>query len=226
MVNSASSPPAEDLFSVGTRISWAAILGGSLVALGLYFMFTTLGAAVGLSISDHVKPSSLQMAAVAWTILTLCVALFVGGLMASLFTVGENKVESIFYGVIMWALLLFVFLCMGAAGVRSGVSGMVGLAQAAQAGGSDWETSAREAGVPSIAIEEWRQKARDSARTLDKPQTEQEMKAAATRVAWYAFGGSWISMIAAAAGAWMGAGPTFRVVAVTDRTGTVRPAPG
>src|SRR5207248_9980534 len=163
MANSASTPQAEDLFSVGSRISWGAILGGGLVALALYFMFTTLGAAVGLSISDRVKPTSLQVAAVAWTILTLSVALFVGGLMASLFTVGENKVESVFYGVIMWAFLLGLFLCMGAAGVRSGLSGMVGLAQVAQAGGPDWEASAREAGVPPDAIEEWRRKGQETA---------------------------------------------------------------
>ena len=82
-------------------------------------MFTTLGRAVGLSISDRVAPSSLQTGTVVWTILTLCVALFVGGLMASLFTVGENKVESVFYGVIMWAFLLALFLGMGAAGVAA-----------------------------------------------------------------------------------------------------------
>lgn len=223
MANSVSPPQAEDLFSVGTRISWAAILGGSLAALALYFMFTILGAAVGLSISDHVRPSKLEVAAVAWTILTLSVALFVGGLMASLFTVGENKVESIFYGVIMWAFLLFVSLCMGAAGVRSGVNGMVGLAHIAQASGPDWEASAREAGVPAASIEEWRRKGQESVARLDDPQTQRELKAAATRVAWYAFGGTWISMIAAAAGAWVGAGPTFRVVAVNGRTRTINP---
>jgi hypothetical protein len=223
MANSVTTPQAEDLFSVGSRISWAAILGGGLVSLALYFMFTTLGAAVGLSISDRVTPTSLHVAVVVWTILTLSVALFVGGLMASLFTVGENKVESVFYGVIMWGFLFGLFLCMGAAGVRSGISGMVGLAQIAQASGPDWEASAREAGVPPDAIAEWRRKAQDSVAKANDPQTQQEMKAAATRVAWYAFAGTWISMIAAAAGSWVGAGPTFRVVAITSRPRTISP---
>jgi hypothetical protein len=223
MSNTDSAPQAEDLFSVGSRISWAAILGGSLVALALYFMFTTLGAAVGLSISDRVNPTNLQIAAVAWTILTLCVALFVGGLMASLFSVGENKVEAVFYGVIMWAFLLFIFLCMGAVGVRSGISGMVGLAQVAQASGPDWEANAREAGVPNETIEEWRRKAQDTVAKANDPQKQEEMKAAATRVAWYAFAGTWISMIAAAAGSWIGAGPTFRVVSLSARPRTISP---
>jgi hypothetical protein len=221
MANSVATPQAEDLFSVGSRISWGAILGGGLVALALYFMFTTLGAAVGLSMSDRITPSSLQTGTVVWTILTLCVALFVGGLMASLFTVGENKVESVFYGVIMWAFLLALFLCMGAAGVRGGVSGMVGLAQIAQASGPEWEARARDAGVPTEAIDEWRRKAQEAVAKAHDPQTQQEMKAAATRVAWYAFAGTWISMIAAAAGSWIGAGPTFRVVGVTTRPRTI-----
>jgi ABC-type transport system involved in multi-copper enzyme maturation permease subunit len=216
-------PRAEDLFSVGSRVSWAAILGGGLVSLALYFMFATLGAAVGLSVSDRVSPSSLQTSAVIWSVLTLCESLFVGGVMASLFTVGENKVESIFYGVIMWAFLLFVFLCMAAFGVGSGVSGTVGLARVAQGNSAEWEASAREAGVPQDTINEWRRKTADAASTANDPQKQQELKAAATRVAWYAFGGTWLSMIAAAAGSWVGAGPTFRVVAVSARPRTISP---
>jgi ABC-type transport system involved in multi-copper enzyme maturation permease subunit len=221
MTNSMAAPRTEDLFSVGSRVSSAAILGGGLVSLALYFMFATLGAAVGLSISDRVNPTSLKTAAVIWSVLTLCVALFVGGVMVSLFTVGENKVEAIFYGVIMWAFLLFVFLCMAAFGVGSGVSGTVGLARVAQANGAEWEASAREAGVPAATIEEWRRKTADAASTANDPQKQQELKAAATRVAWYAFGGTWLSMIAAAAGSWVGAGPTFRVVSVSGRPGVV-----
>ena len=50
MTNATAMPRTEDLFSVGSRISWGAILGGGLVSLALYFMFATLGAAVGLSV--------------------------------------------------------------------------------------------------------------------------------------------------------------------------------
>jgi hypothetical protein len=221
MANSVSTPQAEDLFSVGSRVSWSAILGGGLVSLALYFMFMTLGAAVGLSISDRVRPHTLQVTAVVWSILTLSIALFVGGVMASLFTVGENKVEAVFYGVIMWAFLVGVSLCMGAAGVRGGINGMVGLAQVAQSAGPEWEANAREVGVPGDVIEEWRRKAREAATKATDPQTQDEVKAAATRLAWYAFGGTWISMIAAAAGSLVGAGPTFRLVPVAIRSRTI-----
>jgi hypothetical protein len=212
-------PQAEDLFSVGSRVNWQGILGGALVALALYFMFTVLGAAVGLTVGDRFKPANLTMAVVVWSILTLAVALFVGGVLASMFTVGENKVESVFYGVILWAVVIGVFLCLGTAGARSSMNGMVGLAQLAESTGRDWEASARDAGVPANTIEEWRRAARD-ATTI--PQTQEEMKSAAKRAAWYAFAGTWITMIAAAAGSWVGAGPTFRVVGIGVRSRTIR----
>lgn len=203
MAISESRPQAEDLFSVGTRISWGAILGGGLVALALYFMFSTLGAAVGLSISDRVRPDTLKVAAVVWTILTLCIALFVGAVMTSMFTVGENNVESVFYGVIMWAFVVGAFLFLGTAGVRTGFSAMNHLAHAE---GTTWDLNVR-----------------DTVAKANDPQTQPEMKDAATRVAWYAFGGTWLSMLAAAAGSWIGAGPTFRIVTVEPRPRTIQP---
>ena len=160
MTSSNSAPRAEDLFSVGARISWGAILGGSFVALAIYFMLAILGAAVGLSVSDRVNQTTIQTAAVVWGIVTLSAALFVGGLITSLFTVGENKVEAVFYGVIMWAFLLTLFLFLAATGVRAGASGMVGLSGVAQAASAPgWQATARDAGVPQDLIEEWRRKA-------------------------------------------------------------------
>jgi hypothetical protein len=42
--------------------------------------------------------------------------------------------------------------------------------------------------------------------------SRRELEEAATRTAWYAFFGAWVSMVAAAAGAYVGAGPRFRLV--------------
>jgi len=214
-----TSPQVQDVISVGSRISWGAILGGAFVALAVYFMLTVLGAAVGLSVMDQLTASNLQTGTLVWAILTLASALFVGGLVTSLFTVGENKVEAVLGGVIMWAFLVGLLLVLATTGVRAGFNGMVGLATVAQnAGLPNWERSAQEAGVSKEQIEEWRRK---SATTADKavtkledPATQKEVKEAATRATRYAFAGTWISMMAAAAGAWMGAGPTFRIVAV------------
>jgi len=190
--------------SVGTRISWGAIAAGAVVALGLYFLLGIMGAAVGLTISDRVNPANLQHWAIAWTVGIIAVALFVGGLVTSQFTVGADKIEAILYGIIMWALLLAVLLTLGAVGVRSNFHRIVNQAAGSHAG-SNWEQAARDAGVTPEQIDAWRHK-------LQAPDltTATAIAEAVTQVTWYAFAGVWLSMIAAAAGAYCGAHPTLR----------------
>jgi uncharacterized membrane protein YccF (DUF307 family) len=149
--------------------------------------------------------------------LTTCTALFLGGMVASLFTVGENKVEAMLYGVIMWALLFGFFVALGAAGVRTGFNAMVEVSNTAQAATTQgWETAARDAGVSTEQIEEWRTKLAETPEKAAKAdQLKKTMAEAATRITWYAFLGMWLSMLAAAGGAVVGAGPTFRLVPVT-----------
>src|SRR4051812_45177095 len=98
MATSTNVPQLEDVASVGSRISWGAILAGAMVALGMYFLLGTLAGAVGMSVSDRVDPSKLQTGVVVWTFVTTAVALFLGGLITSLLTAGENKVEAMLYG--------------------------------------------------------------------------------------------------------------------------------
>lgn len=197
----------EDVASVGTRVSWGAIAAGAMIALGMYFLLTTLAGAVGWSIRDHTTPADLQIGAIAWAIATTIAALFVGGVVTSLLTAGEDKIEAVLYGVIMWAFLFTLLAAFAVAGHRSGLTSMTAIAASAQEAVSPWEAAAREAGVPASAVEELRRKA-------EQPENQAARKEAATRLAWYAFAGTWLSMFAAAAGAWMGAGPTFRIVAV------------
>jgi hypothetical protein len=59
MTGNEVSPRLEDMASVGTRMRWGAILAGGMLALGLYFLLGILGAAVGLSISDRLNPTTL-----------------------------------------------------------------------------------------------------------------------------------------------------------------------
>ncbi len=221
-VASTGSPPdVEDVRSVGTRISWGAIVAGCVLALALLFLLTVLGSAVGVSVSDRVEPANLRLGAVLWAIVTTCAALFVGGMVVSQFTVGENKWEAVVYGIIMWALLIALLLGLSAAGVRAGFNTLVAMAGIADGTApADWEASARRAGVPVDQIQEWRKRLEDRA---ERPahdagsEARQTDPQAVRRVTWYAFGGIWVSMLAAAAGTLVGAGPTFRLV--------VRPRP-
>lgn len=211
MNDSRTGPRLEDLASVGTRVSWGAILSGAFLALGIYFLFATIGAAVGLTAADRVSNTTAEYSAVAWAIGTTVVALFVGGLITSLFTAGENKSEAVCSGIIMWAVLFCLMLGLGALGVRAGSASMVHLTDNNNTSNSQqsWEVGARAAGVSAEQIEDWRRKSNSA-----DPRDEQSRKDAAKRMGWYAFGGTWLAMAAAAAGAFVGAGPTFRLVSV------------
>jgi hypothetical protein len=215
-------PRPEDVVSVGSRISWGAILAGAVLAFGLYSLLTILGGAVGLSISERMQPNTLKITAVVWALVTLAAAIFVGGVVTSQFTVGESKTEAMLYGVIMWAVLFGILAALSAAGVRSGFHALAGMAHFADtASTQSWDRLARDAGVPADEIDTWRRKlgaAPDRTETRD-PQNPEVTKEAVTRLTWYAFMGTWVSMIAAALGAVVGAGPRFKVVAVrtTDR---------
>ena len=200
--------------SLGSRISWGAILAGCMTALGIYFLLTTLGAAVGLSISDRTNPSTLHTGAIAWAFLTTASALFVGGVVTSLFTIGEDHIEAMLHGVIMWAVLFTMLLVLGTAGIHSGFNAMAVIASQ-DAATQNWEKAAQNDGVTPAQIQEWRRQTGAAARGAATDTEDREaIKAAATRMTWYAFAGTWLSMIAGALGGLVGAGPTFRVVTV------------
>lgn len=192
MTTSSNVPRVEDLASVGTRISWGAILAGAMVALGIHFLLSILAIAGGMSISDRVDPTKLEIGAVVWAFLTMIAAVFVGGIVTSLFTAGENKTEAMLYGAIMWAVLMVFLLHLGSMGTRTGFDAMAASAQTA------YRVPALESGDA----------AQDAA-------ARRETLAAATRVSWYAFFGMWVSMLAAVGGSLVGAGPTFRIVTIT-----------
>jgi hypothetical protein len=223
----------EDLIPVRSRISWGAILGGAVLALSLYFLLTLLGAAMGLSISGNVTAQSMKIGAAIYAVIVTAVCLYIGGCYASRLTVGENGIEGATYGVLVWAVVFGTMMFLMATGVRSGFHAMVGLASAQQAVVADpnaptWEELARRAGVPQDRINEWKQKAQDAPATarqaMEDPQNQQAALEATTRVTWFTFVGAWLSMMTAAAGGYVGAGPTLRLAGlITKRAEVVRP---
>ena len=220
---------AEDVIPVRSRISWAAIVAGSLLALAVFFLLNLLGTAIGLSVNDNVAGRSLAIGAVVWAVLVTAGALFLGGFIASQMTTGENKVEGVLYGLLVWAVT-FGMLMLLAGRMASGLTAMVGMANAtaanAQAGsGGTWEDLARNSGVPQAEIDRVRAtvpdattRARDAA---NDPATRQQIEDNATRAAWYSFLGTLVSMLAGAIGGYIGAGPTLRLFTVrVDRAAT------
>lgn len=211
---------AEDLLPVRSRVSWGAIFAGAVVALALYFLLTLIGSAIGLSVSGHLRASSVGVGAAVWAVLSTVAALFAGGWVTSQLTVGENKVEAIIHGIILWGVLFSMLLWLMASGVKGGFNAMVGMAQAGGAAAQgtsadDWEAAARRAGISQETINTWRGKAADAPenvrRSAEDTQLHQEAAEAVTRVTWWTVLGTVLSMAAAVGGTLAGAGPTFRL---------------
>lgn len=211
---------AEDVLPVRSRVSWGAIFAGGVIACAVYLVLTMLGAAIGLSVSDNIRAENLATGAAAWAIAATMLALFIGGCVTSQCTVGENKMEAIIHGILMWGVVFAVLLWLVAVGIRSGFSAMVGIANASQAAtnitGEDWEAAARRAGVPQKQIDDWRSTAANAPeairRAANDPQTREAVAAAATKATWWSLVGTLLSIAAAIGGALFGAGPSIRLL--------------
>lgn len=224
----------EDLSGVRSRISWGAILAGSVLAIALYFLLTLLGGAVGFSVSDRFGGRTIGIAAAVYAIIVTALCLFAGGFVASQMTAGENRREAAMYGLLVWATVFAMLLWLMASGVRAGFNTMVGVATtgasvadatAQNTTQADAEEAARRFGFTQQQIDEVKARAKnapaEARAAAEDPATKQRAEEAAreagevaTRVTWWSFFGTLVSMLAAAAGGYVGAGPTFRLFAV------------
>ena len=121
---------ATDILSVRSRVSWGAIAAGAMIALAVYFVLTLLGIAVGLEIALR-RDVSIGAGAALWSIFTLLFSMFVGGWSVSRLAVGESKLESVLYGVILWGVLFVGMFWLIGVGVRVGFGALMGLASGA-----------------------------------------------------------------------------------------------
>jgi hypothetical protein len=216
----------EDVIPVRSRVNWGAILGGSVLALAVYFLLTLLGSAIGLSIHNNVNGRNLAIGAVVWAIVVTVGCLFLGGFFASQLTTGENKREGVIYGLLVWGVVFASLIFLLARGAEMGFSAMMGIANSAgTVNNENWEDSARRMGYSDADV----QRARDAMRNApgnardaaNNPENRQAAEENATRAAWYTFLGTLLSMVAAAVGGLLGAGPTFRLFTLHVRdTGT------
>jgi len=96
-------------------MSWGAIFGGAVAALGVWMMLYALGLALGLSSLDPRNPSSLKSSGAftgIWGLVTPLIALFVGGLVAGRGAGIVTKLGGAIHGLVVWGLttLAGVFL--------------------------------------------------------------------------------------------------------------------
>jgi hypothetical protein len=223
-----SAVQAQDLVAVRSRVSWGAIFAGAVTALAVYLLFSTLGVAVGFSVSDSVGDRELGIGATIWAIAAMLISLFLGGWVSSQCSVGENRQEAVVYGIIVWGVMFAMLLWLMAGGIRIGFNAVMGVMNAPAAGAmasrlSDDEL--RAAGFTQEQVDSLRgQFERLRARAQNLPN---EMRAAAqspntSAAAWWTFAGIALSMLASIGGALAGSGPTLTFGGIRLRTGVLQ----
>ncbi|HXG11513.1 MAG TPA: hypothetical protein VNK04_17290 [Gemmataceae bacterium] len=211
---------AQDLLPVRSRVSWGAILAGSVVALAVYLLLSSLGLAVHLTVDENVTERALGIGTGIWAVVSLLVSLFLGGWITSQCTAGENRAEAVVYGVVVWGLFFAALFWLVSGGVRMGFNAIAGIASSPATSAvvnrmSDEDL--RAAGFTPEQISNMRgqfDQLRERLQTVKHdPRT--------TAAAWWTFAGLCLSVVAAVAGAVAGAGPNLVLMSLHTRSTTV-----
>jgi hypothetical protein len=118
------------------RISWAGVWSGFLIGLGVLMLLSTLGLAIGISTAD-IGPGegrdarALGIGAAAWAGLSMLIALFVAGTIASRVSMVVDRTVATTHGALVWVLTMLGILYLAGAGVGLGVSGVLGAVRGA-----------------------------------------------------------------------------------------------
>lgn len=166
------------LFSTeGIRVSWGGIFGGVMVAVGLLLLLAALGVAVGITAVDPQSTGlgKIGVTAAIWTGVSLLLALFLGGLVASRLGATYDRTTSFFEGFLVWivSLLLVAYLA------TSGMNWLAG------------DTFTIMGATPDLSM-------------TAPPDVVEQIKPQAAKTAWLTFGSLVLSLGAALIGAMAG----------------------
>lgn len=115
-----------------SRISWAAVLAGTLTALSLMFLLNILGLGIGLTTIDPLTEAQpfegLGAGTAIWWILTNVASLFTGGLVAARMSGYTSNIDGALHGFLTWALYFVIGIIMltsAVGGIINGLGNMV-----------------------------------------------------------------------------------------------------
>jgi hypothetical protein len=183
------------------RISWAAVVGGVVLVVVLQLLLSLLGAGVGLgTINTNAgttpAASTLGIGAGLWWVLSSCIAVGVGGFVATWFAGVAIRFDGVLHGLVTWgiATILTFWLLTSAIGsvIGGGFSALGSVASAA--GGGISEVAKPLAQAPGVSPDMLQQQAQAYLQpTNPDPATmspQDAQKAIATNLATYAGGGT------------------------------------
>jgi hypothetical protein len=213
-----------DVFSVGSRVSWSAIVAGAAVALALNAILWMGGLAIGITVVDKVSGRMMTIWSAVWVLVSTLVSMFAGGLVVSRVTTGEDKTEAVLYGVILWGFIAVLsFALAGVAGAGMSTAAQLASLRPMTGGESyvnpDYYSQLKMSDEQIEKNEALREKAQSAAGNLSP-----------TAAAWWAFATLVLSLGAAVGGSLLASGPEFtwaslrRPRTVTATPGGVQPA--
>lgn len=219
----------EDVAGLKSRVSWGAIIGGSLIALAAYVILGLFFAGVGLSLTEAgVRTGTATTIAVIANVISMVVALFIGGWVTTQLTAGETRQEAWIHGVLTWGVVTAAAIFMVTQGLQGGYNALLGAALVGQnADTANWENAARQAGISQATIDSWRQglSPENLRAEAQNPENVAQARQTAMIVSWSTLLGTLLSIAAAVLGSLAGMGPTFRLfpaAVVTEENVEVR----
>lgn len=201
--DSGTRAQTQDLFSVGSRISWGAVVAGAAIALTMNAVLWMGGVALGITVSDQVTAKTLTVGAALWMMASTLASLFVGGFVVSRLTAGENHEEAVMYGVSLWGFMFAFSLILAGMGVNTGAQ----LASLKPASSTATNLNDEALSAANLTAEQ-----RERYESKLKAAREDAGELSATAAAWWGFTALALSLCAAIGGAWLGAGPDFILV--------------
>ena len=118
----------------GFRVAWSSIWSGFLIAVGVVLLMTVLGLAIGVSAADvgpgqEGNAKGLGIGAAVWSGVSMIVALFLGGLVATRTGMIDDRAVKMTEGALVWVLSMLALIYMATSGIgmlSSGVFGALG----------------------------------------------------------------------------------------------------
>ena len=166
----------------GFRLSWGAVFAGFVVAMAIQITLGLLGIALGLSITST--------GGLIWAVLTILVALFVGGLTTGRLAGILRRSDGLLHGAVLWGLSTLVTVWLAWSGVSFVLGQTLSLvgttASAAVTGATNIGASAVGSAVSqagSVDVDQLRSEIDAALRATGDPALQPEsLEAAAQRV--------------------------------------------
>ncbi|MBB3999003.1 hypothetical protein [Aureimonas pseudogalii] len=113
------------------RISWGAIIAGTILTLVVQMMLALLGLGIGLATIDTTAAETPSLATFSsaggiWTALTVLIATFVGGYAAARLAGSLARRDAALHGIVTWATSTLIVVYLLTSGVSAIVTGAFG----------------------------------------------------------------------------------------------------